>query len=189
MSLKGVAARYVEALVELAQEQNKLEQIKKEVDLFRILSENKEFFNLLKSPIIPNSKKETIVRELLAGRVDEMSLRFMLLLIKKERGALLPEIVSGFQETYMEILGISKMRIISGEKIGQESVDKLVSKLKEAGMVKEKVEVEQELNDAVIGGFAVVVDDYLYNATVNKQLLDLKRDFKENPYKSKIVKR
>ncbi len=189
MSLKGVAARYVEALIELAQEQNKLEQVKQDIDLYRTLAQNKEFFNLLKSPIIPNSKKESIASQLLSDKVDDLSLRFLLLLIKKERGALLPEIVSGFQEAYMDILGISKMRIISGEKIGQKSIDKLVRKLKEVGMLKDKVEVEQELNEDVIGGFAVVVEDYLYNATVNKQLLDLKRDFKENPYKSKIVKR
>jgi len=189
MSLKRVAVRYAEALIELAREQRKLEQIKQDMDLFRSLTRNEEFFHMLKSPVITNAKKETIVRQLLSDKVDELSLRFLNLLIQKERSDILPDIAQDFQGSYMEIMGISKVRVIAREKISQGSIDKLVGKLKEVGLVKDKVEIEQEQNEEVIGGFTVVVDDYIYNASVNKQLLDLKRDFSENLYKSKIIKR
>lgn len=189
MSLKRVAVRYAEALIELAQEQKKLDTVKNDMDLLRSLTKNKEFFSVLKSPIIPNPKKEAVVNKLLEGKVDDLTLRFLILLIQKERSALLPDIALEFEEAYRTIMGISKVKIYAGEKMNDKSVKKLVKKLQDGGLIKDKAEVEQELNEDIIGGFAVVVGDYLYNATVNKQLAELKRDFSENLYKSQIVKR
>ncbi len=189
MSIKRVAIRYAEALIELANEQGKLDVVKEDIDLLRALTQNREFFSMLKSPIIPHPKKKQVVNELLGGKLDDLTMKFLLLLIDKERSEVLPEIALEFIGLYRAINHISKVKIYSAEQIEKNTVNHITEKLQKANVVMENVEVEQVIDTELIGGFVLEFGDFIYDASVKNQLAEMKRDFSENLYKSKIVKR
>ena len=85
MSVMSVSSRYAKSLLELAQEQDKLETVYQDILTIKELLKNRELFAVIKSPVIPPDKKIKVMDALLQDRVDDLSLRWIRLIIKKER--------------------------------------------------------------------------------------------------------
>jgi len=78
MSELTVAARYAKALIDLAQEQNSVEVMKNDMELFHhTLKVNSELKEVLANPIISHSKKIKILDEVFAKKVSKQVLRFL----------------------------------------------------------------------------------------------------------------
>lgn len=76
MSVTRVASRYAKSLLELAIDQHKLEQVKEDVDGFITALKSRDFYLMLKSPIIHTSKKQSILDVLFKGKFDNLTLSF-----------------------------------------------------------------------------------------------------------------
>lgn len=189
MSIKRVASRYAKALVELAQEQNKLEQVKEDMETFRGLLKNRDFELMLKSPVIPNPKKKAILNQLLEDKTDNLSMQFFQILINKEREDVIPEIIPEFMELYREVMHISRLKITSAQPLSEEVVQDIIENLQKSRLIEEHVEVETAVDPELIGGFVLEFDDNLYDASVSNQLTGLKREFEENLYRSLVAAR
>lgn len=189
MSVRRIASRYARALVDLALEQDKLEQVKEDVDTFRGLLNHRGFEMMLRSPIIPNSKKKTILEQLLAGKMDDLSMRFFRLLVEKERDTIIPEILTEFLEYYREVKHISKLKVTSVQPLKEETLQNIIRHLQDNELIEKHVEVETEIDPGLIGGFILEFDDNIYDASVSNQLTELKREFEENLYRPLVVAR
>ena len=189
MSLKRIASRYAKALVDLALEGNKLEDVKKDMDLFAVLLENREFELMLKSPVLAHSKKKSILKSILEGRVTELTSKFINLLVDKDRAGMLPLIVPEFLELYRDINQISVVKITSAREMEPDEIDRITAVLRKQGFVKEQVEVEADVDPTLIGGFILEFGDHLLDASVENQLFEMRRMFDQNLYRSKIIAR
>ncbi len=69
MSIQKIAGRYAKSLIDLAIEQNKLEVIKEDVKLFKSVTSNREFYLVMKSPIINAGKKQSILKAIFEGKI------------------------------------------------------------------------------------------------------------------------
>ena len=86
MSQRTVARRYATALYEEADATGVLEDVDDDVHMLReSLESNDELARFFKSPVIPQGKKETIIQELLADRTVGLTVRFLRLLVHKDR--------------------------------------------------------------------------------------------------------
>jgi F-type H+-transporting ATPase subunit delta len=189
MSVRRVASRYARALVDLALEQDNLEQVKGDVDTFRGLLQNRDFELMLRSPVIANSKKKSILKQLLEGKVEDLSMKFFSLLVDKERDTIIPEILTEFMEYYREVKHISKLKVTSVQPLKAENLQDIIKHLQEKELIEEHVEVETEIDPGLIGGFILEFDDNIYDASVSNQLTELKREFEENLYRPLVVAR
>ncbi len=63
---------------------------------------NKDFVNLLKSPVITPDKKQSILEAVTNGKVSELTALFNRLLIRKGRESNLPEIADAFIAQYKQ---------------------------------------------------------------------------------------
>ncbi len=190
MSVKTVAERYSRSLLQLAAEQNKLDKIMEDVKTFQNLVDNRDFFLLLKSPVIPNQKKEKVLQLLIEGKVDSLTYQFLKLVIEKGRSNLLPEIGETFVQQYKELKGIETVHLTSASELSDKLKEEIKARLKQEGLVKGTIELKTKIDPTLIGGFIVEFQDYIYDASISNRLKLMHRaNYNKNLYVSKIIAR
>ncbi len=187
MSAIRIANRYAKSLIDLATEQGKLERILEDVQSFGEVTKNRDFYLLLKSPIINSDKKAQIFKSLFEGKYDELTMAFLNILLKKGRESFLPDIAREFITQYKVIKHISTVKIKTAVALGKDALESIRKKLVASDVTDEKVEIVTEVDPKLIGGFVLEFDDKLYDASVKHKLDLLSKDFKDNLYISQII--
>jgi F-type H+-transporting ATPase subunit delta len=187
MSVTRIASRYAKSLIDLSVEQNKLERILEDVESFKEVSKNRDFYLLIKSPIVNASKKEDIINSLFNGKYDELTMAFLRILVNKGREAYLPEIADEFILQYKKMKHISSVRLTTATKLSDAAIQSIKDKLLASVDTEDNIELEVIIDPNLIGGFIVEFDDKLYDASVKHKLDKLKKDFTGNLYISQII--
>lgn len=175
MSVSTVANRYAQSLIDLAVEQNKLEQIHEDMQGFKSSLESRDLVLMLKSPIINSSKKISAFKAVFGGKMDEMTMSFFNLVMKKGRESALPEITNAFIEQYRAKKNISSAKVITATKLTQEKLEAIKASLSKSGTT--TFEIEEEVDESLIGGFVIEMGDKKYDASVKHKLDKLRKTF------------
>ena len=97
MSAEKLANRYSSAFFDDAVANQKLEKVKQDVNLIaQTITVSKDFDNFIKNPIIETSKKQSVIQELFASKLDTVTMNFLKLLIVNRREMYLPLILKKF---------------------------------------------------------------------------------------------
>lgn len=181
-----VAHRYAKALIDLAQETNMLEVVKKDIDFLRANS-HPEFNLMMDSPIIRGHKKSQIFRAIFHSRVSELTESFFDLVFKKGREFVIRDIGFSFIQQYNEINNIVVVTITSAIPLNQELHDNIYKKIEALPRLKGKtVQLIAKTDPDIIGGFILELGDDKFDASVRHDLHFIKRDFIQNLYKMKL---
>jgi F-type H+-transporting ATPase subunit delta len=182
-----IATRYAKSLLELAKEKGQLEAVFNDIkSLDGIFESNRDLILLFKSPIIPAEKKLTIVKMIFEGKTTEMVYQFMVLLIKKGRESFLHEIVDSFELQYNKLKGITPVKLISAVKLDNGQVQTMVSALKAKELLKD-VQLEQVVDEDLIGGFILRYDDKQIDQSVKRRLTELFNIIDDDSYIKKYI--
>ena len=182
MNNPRLAGRYAKSLLDLAIEQNQLDIVYADVKLLRaIIKGNPDFVSVLKSPVINNDKKEQIINSIINGRVNNTTTLFIRLLVRKTRESNLPEIVKAFIEQYNTLKDIHHVKITTALPLSAEGEQVILNKVRNNSAI-QNIELETAVDDALIGGFKLEVGGKLVDATILKDLNDVKKQFKNNEY-------
>lgn len=181
MNYSKIAQRYSKAIFDLAIEQNLLEEIKEDMMLFsRVNKENNEYRKILKCPVVKQYKKAQIIDAIFSKKVQELSLAFFKILLKKNREVFIEHIANAFIEMYREY---KKIKCVFFEttcpltdKIRQEVIDIMQ---KETSY---KIEFFEEHNPDLLGGFKLKYDDFQYDASIQRKIKELRKEFSKNIY-------
>jgi len=181
-----LAARYAKSLIDLSTEKGQLEAVYADMKyLEAVCKQSKDFVNLLKSPIIKADQKNKIVTAVTKGKVSELTAAFNNLLVKKGRESDLPEIAFAFVDQYNEIKGIHRVKLTTAVEVSAElkkSIELKVQKEKGLGTV----ELETATDERLIGGFVLEFNNNLVDASILRELKDIKKQFKENLFLHKL---
>jgi F-type H+-transporting ATPase subunit delta len=177
-----LAGRYAKSLIDLAIEQNTLEETNKDVRLLKaIIVGNPDFGNVLRSPIINSDKKEQIINTIINGRVGKLMGLFIQLLIRKTRESNLPEILIAFIQQYNGLKNIHHVKLTTAVPLSAETEQALAQRVKQQLNVSE-IELETVVNNDLIGGFQLEVGGKLVDASVQRDLADVRKQFLSNIY-------
>jgi len=186
MSNQRVASRYVKSLLGLAVEQNALDAVSRDMQMFdQLCDSNREFLVMLRSPIIKHERKRDILEKIFKGKVHNLTWAILDIITRKNREPLLPAIANDFHRAYNEYHGIGEASVTSAVAIDpalRAEVETIVRKLSR----REKIELIEKVDPALIGGFVINVGDRRIDASVAGQLRSLKLNFSHNPYIKEI---
>lgn len=180
MSEIRVANRYAKALIGLAEEKGFLEEVYQDAQQFLdVCKENRDFEVILSNPIIPQEKKVSIATRLFSDNLSEQTLNFILLIVRKGRGSLLVPTFEQLKKSYKRIKGIASAKVYSPIKLSDEVLDRLKQTV-EHGIEWDvnQVELDNQIDDTLLGGFFLQFEDKLLDKSVNTQLKELRRAFK-----------
>jgi F-type H+-transporting ATPase subunit delta len=181
-----LAARYAKSLVDLAAEKGQLEKVYADMQYLQALTkQSRDFLNVLKSPVFTADKKLSFTEAVTKGKVSELTALFIKLLISKGREADLPEIAAAWISQYNERNNICRVTLTTATPASEELKKLITAKLKsEAGL--DKVELETKVNADIIGGFVLEYNNNLVDASVLRDLNDIKKQFSGNVYEQLI---
>ncbi|WP_143310717.1 ATP synthase F1 subunit delta [Chitinophaga vietnamensis] len=180
-----LASRYAKSLIDLVQEKNQLEEVHNDMlFLQQVMKSNRDVVNLLKSPIIKADKKQKILAAILGSRVSGTTTAFVNLLVNKGRESNLPEIATEFSRQYDVLKNISKVKITTAVPLDEATLE--VIRQKVAAGSDQQIRLETAVNADLIGGFVLEASDNLYDASVLRDLKDIKQQFNKNIYVSQI---
>lgn len=176
-----LASRYAKSLVDLSSEKGQLEAVQADMLFMQQLAKtNPDVVTLLKSPIVKPDKKQQILAAIFDGRISAITAAFVKLLVAKGRESNLPEIAQEFSRQYDVLKNISKVKITTAVPLDAAVLDLIRTKV-QAG-TDMQVKLETAVNADLIGGFVLESNNKLFDASVQRDLNDIKKQFAENIY-------
>lgn len=177
-----LAERYAKSLMDLAREQNKQEAIFKDMEgIHEMSSQSQDFHMLMKSPVIKADKKNEVVKILLEGKVDVLTLAFITLIINKGREFFLPEIAGSYMTQFKKEKNITDVKLTTSEALDEATIANLRSKI-EQQLKGKRVDLTLKVEPNLIGGFILEANNNLFDASILRDLNDIKKQFLKNEY-------
>ena len=182
MANPRLAGRYAKSLLDLATEQNQVDAVYADIKFLQALcNSNQDFVNVLKSPVIKPDIKEKIIVSVTENKVSKTTALFLRLLINKAREYNLPEIVKAFLDQYNAMNNIHQVKLTTAVPISVDLQNSIVNKIKSITKM-DKIEMETIVKDDLIGGFTLQMGDTFVDASILRDLNDVKKQFKNNEY-------
>jgi F-type H+-transporting ATPase subunit delta len=186
MNNPRLATRYAKSLLDLATEQGQVDAVYADMKLLQgICKSNPDFAAVLRSPIIKADKKGKIVEAVTTGRISTITAAFNTLLMKKGREENLPEIAGAFIDQYNGINGIRKVKLTTATPITDDLKTAILNQVKGNTPV-EKIELETAIKEELIGGFVLETGGTLVDASIRRDLKDIRKQFMNNDYIHKL---
>ncbi|QAR31333.1 ATP synthase F1 subunit delta [Ornithobacterium rhinotracheale] len=181
-----VAKRYAKAFFEVLPQEKQKKAVQEMRDILTAFKTSRDFKNFLSSPIISDEKKQSIAKEVFQNFSPETQ-KLVALLIKNGRSANLKEVATAVIERYRIINGIKRAHISSAYPLSSEELNAIVAKTQATlGIAADKIEVVQKVDDSLIGGFILRVDDTQFDASIKTRLSEIKQAFDTQKIISKI---
>jgi len=180
-----VASRYASSLLDLALEQNSLEDVNRDMKLIaKTAAENRDFQVFLKSPIIKADKKFDILKQIFNGKVATLTISFLELLSKKRREIYLTQIASSFSDLYNEHKGVQRAVVTSAVGLDDKIRNQILDLVK--SQTKSEIELIEKIDKDLIGGFTLKIGDKQIDSSIVRSLKKLKRDLGKNPFNKEV---
>jgi F-type H+-transporting ATPase subunit delta len=181
-----LATRYAKSLIGLAIEKGQLEKVFADMQWINAVCKgNRDFVNLLRSPVIKGDTKKKILEAITTGHISEMTAAFNRLLITKGRESNLPEISTAFISSYKEKKDIQTIILTTAAPVTEEVKKAIIEQVKKTGGF-QHVELEEKVNPDLIGGFVLQVGDKLVDASIAYDLRAIAKQFENNDFIYKI---
>ncbi|GAA4324793.1 ATP synthase F1 subunit delta [Mucilaginibacter gynuensis] len=177
MSELTVASRYAKSLIDLATEQNVVEETKADMVFFlKVLKENTQLNAVLGNPIVSQSKKVSIVDAIFGGKVSKLSISFFNIMINKGRGEVLLTTANEYINLYNLKKNIIKATVTSASPLTEANKQKMIADV-QAATGSNSVILDAKVDPALIGGFVLTVGDRQIDTSIASDLKKLKTEF------------
>ncbi len=170
-----IGVRYAKALLMLGKEIGVLDALYKNVtELSALTANNEEFKFFIHNPVIKPSVKISITEKLFKGKINDLLLRFLILVIENKREAHFASIFIAFSDQYHAEKGIKAACLTTAVDIDSATEKRILEMIK--NNFKADVELEKKVNKDIIGGFVLKIDDLQYDTSIASKLRKIKSD-------------
>ena len=179
MSQQRIASRYAQSLLDLARERGELELVFTDAtELRNTLANSRELRVAMGSPVVPNDKKLQILKALFPKMNSVVWNEFLNLIVRKGRASNLQAIAESLIAQYKTHKNILSAEVTTAVPL----TGALRSEVKQtlARMTSGEVEILEKVDPQLIGGYIIRLNDRQIDASVARQLADLKREFSKN---------
>ncbi len=181
MKNQRIAIRYAKALFLLSKEYKKTEEIKADMALILETADNTpDFKSFLVSPVIKEYKKNAAVKKIFENKISAITMKFISLVITKRRFNYIDYIAAQYLDLYRLDKGIKKAEIYTVVALNESNKTKIVDILKD--FTQSDIELINEVEKEIIGGFVLNINDIQYDASIRNKLNKLMKEYSINIY-------
>jgi F-type H+-transporting ATPase subunit delta len=172
-----VVITYAEALLELAAGQSDSpagpETIGQELAALRkITLADPLVMPLLVDPAIGHEERHNLLNRVFSGRLSTLLMNFLYVLCDKGRLNLLPSIAGGYQELLDKRLGKVEVDVTVAHRLDDASLETVRQSVGAA--LKRDVVIHQYVDEKILGGMILRVQDKLIDGSVRTQLASMR---------------
>ncbi|MGO2294068.1 MAG: ATP synthase F1 subunit delta [Psychroflexus halocasei] len=172
---RRAAYRYAKATIELAQEQNKLEAVYRDMELIhQTIDQNKELNAVLISPVVKLSTKLDIVVDVFK-QTDQLVQELFKTLATNNRIDILILVAVEFISKYKDLHNIQEATVVTATALTPEVEAKVQETIKNVTGYSAKI--KNEIDESILGGFILKLKDLQFDASAQGNLNALKREF------------
>lgn len=180
-----IAKRYAKALADLAREQGLLEEVYNDMLFLRQCArENRELVAVLNSPGIPSDKKESVAQALFSDHINKLTLGFLKLVLKHNREFYFKELLHEFTLQYKAAKNIHTIEVTTAVAMEEDTRAALLAKL--STLQDGNIELDEKVDENIIGGMILRMNDLQYDASVLNKLKKIKKSFSSHLHTNKL---
>ncbi len=169
--------RYSTALYQAAEQDKKLDIIAEDsINLIGLIKSSKDLHLFFISPVIKHEKKLKIVGTLFKEKISQLSFEFIKLLIVHNREGMILDIL----ESFLDLKDDSEGKVKASVKTAVQFDDSETKKIKEKidGFTGKNSIADFAEDKSLIGGFTIQVKDVVLDASIKRQLENLRNRFR-----------
>lgn len=164
-----VADIYAKSLMDLAKQSTLVEAVAADFDaISALLSQNPDFEVFLASPYFGEHAKRELLRKVLTGKLQRLTLNFLFVMIDHNRGGLLPAIIGRYGQLYRQYQGYQPVEVTVAQPLSDEQIEKLSRELTEA--MNTKIDLDVHVDPALLGGLVIRYGDKMVDNSVKGRL-------------------
>lgn len=176
-----LAKRYAKALFEIALQEKAISEVNDDMELLMtVMAENRELRKLMTNPLITPLKKNQLMMSIFGSHLNKISKKFIEILIRKGREQEVAEIAYQYHKHFLDYNDIALAQLVTAYP-ADDYLRERITKLAQFSANK-TLRFKESVQPEIIGGFKLQIDDYLYDATIQKIIADLHKEFAKNLY-------
>lgn len=169
------AIRYAKAVLSLASDEKTADVLNTEMKLIvNTIAESKDLNDLLKSPVVSSNIKKSVLLEVFKDSSKSIQ-NLIDTLISNNRIDILSDVAIKYNQLFDASKGIELATVTTAVALTDDLKAKVLAKAKE--LTGKDIEVENVIDESIIGGFILRIGDIQYNASITNQLSKLKKEF------------
>ncbi len=169
-----IASRYAAGLFLLARENKTVREKKEQAELIlTAVREQEEVLSVLEAVRITDEEKKRFLERSFGTIADRDFLHFLWLLVDKNRGWYLPEILRAYIAMADEALGIQRAEVISARKLPPAELERIRDTL--ARKTGKEIVLVNHVDPRVIAGIKVVIGNRVTDVTMLARMEQMKR--------------
>lgn len=175
MNESKISVRYAKALFLLGKEQNILPRLREDIEfLNESVSSITELNDFLMNPVNKSSRKLEVLNNVFKDRFHPVVNSFIALVIKNKREAFLSSISRVFVDLFKKDTGIKSTTLTTSKTINEELRNKITRYITKKLDI--KIELCEKVNERIIGGFILRIEDQQIDASVLNQLNQIRKE-------------
>jgi F-type H+-transporting ATPase subunit delta len=168
------AVTYARSLFELAQDGKLADEIGKDLaGIAEVLRTNPTFQAFLRDPGISRVERTRVIDNVLKPKVNPLVANFLGVLNAHGRLGLLEQIASAYSDLQDEASGKIEVDVTTAQKLSADELEQV--RMKVSAALKKDAVIHQYVDESIIGGLVLRVEDKLIDASVRSQLETMKR--------------
>ncbi len=169
---------YAQALIELAQEAGQIDSVTEQVKQLRdLLIADPDIVRLLSSRVLSMAERQDVAKRAFSGRVSDLVLHFLQVLVRKNRFDEFPGIAAAFLHLVDVRFGTIQIEAFVAAELDTASSYAITSRIAE--LTHRDVRLRQHIDAELIGGLKIRVADELIDGSVATQLRLVEQRLKE----------
>jgi F-type H+-transporting ATPase subunit delta len=174
MGNETLARRYALAVFSLAHDAEEVERVAADLsEVARSIDADADLREFFVSPVIDRKAKEQILLSALQGKVCDLALHTILLLVRKRREALLDELIAEYRKLEQQARGAEPLTVTTARELPAADLRSMVERLER--VYGKKFEVNVRLDRSLLGGVRITMGDRRIDGTVAGRLEELTR--------------
>ena len=170
---RAVASRYANALFGAATKAGEEERVLADLQSLEKFGErDRRFQEFLEAPDVLTESKVELIHSLLDSRVNELVVRFLLLMLEKKRIQHLPLILGHYRQLVEDHLGILRSEVITAVPLAEDLAAVLTKKLE--ALSGKKILLDPKVDPAILGGIIVRLGEKTLDDSIRHRLDELR---------------
>lgn len=161
------ARRYAEAALEIGRADGTLDRWERDLRQLSGALADEQLRALAEHPAVPFAEKERVLRRV-AGDVSPEALNLVLLMVRRGRPRAIPRMVEHFASLLRRERGVSLAEVRTAMPLDEQQRTAVLDRLHE--LTGDEIEINEVVDESLIGGITVRIGDRLYDASVRSRL-------------------
>lgn len=176
--MESQISKYASALVSIAKDEKKCQEYKENaLNLLDLFLEKPEIQKYLDSYFVKEEDKNSLIDKICVSFELKNFTNFIKLITKKHLIYLYKDIVKKIVKLLNEELNIDEGYVYSTEELSKLQIDKISDAVSKK--LNHRVELKNVIDERLIGGVRVVINDHVYDGSIKFKLETLKNNLKE----------